>query len=41
MQVDDYEKMTQLSQTNVILLIEYEVLSIMYFEIKTAHFFRI
>ena len=29
-QVDDYEKMAQLSQTDVVLLIEYDVLAILY-----------
>ena len=34
-QVDDWEEMAQLSQTNVVLLIEYDVLAIMYYEINT------
>ena len=32
------KKMAQLSQTNVVLLIEYDVLAIMYYEINTLKF---
>ena len=35
-QVDDYEKMAQLPQTDVVLLIEYDVLAILYQEINTS-----
>ena len=33
--VDYYDKMAQLSQTNVVLLIEYDVLAILYYKINT------
>ena len=34
-QVDYYDKMAHLSQTNVVLLIEYDVLAFLYYEINT------